>query len=504
MELGDRERVLCASYMLKKDARHWWGAVKLRRDVGTMSWNDFVGEFNHKYYNPTALRAQQNEFLNLKQGSMTVMEAVRKFEQLARLCPFLANTEEERLRRMMDMFCPDIALAIESGGGPPTTVADCVDRAIWVEYRLEKLREERARHFEAKKSQKKESGTYQGKKYNQGSKLTHKPNQTIGFKKKRQPIGQWNQKNQPQKQNSQNYPPCKKCGRTHPGECRAKNPNICYRCGKERHYAKQCSNPPNLGNAPNQIKYPVPRAYAMQAQLEGPPINQGRLEAPEPEARIYAYTKGDAEAGTSNVVTGQLTVANSNAYILFDSGATHSFISTAHENQLDRAKDEISQAFRTSLPSGDVLVSTHWLRAIPVRVADRELYVDLIILDMYDYDIILGMDFLAKYNATIECRKRRVTFRPGNEDEFSFDGEPRKKGKAIISSMKARKMLLSGCQGFLASVVDTTQEEETKPEDIPIVQDFVEVFPKELPGLPVKPRTCMSLMNHGYVQFMVL
>ncbi|KAL5575497.1 hypothetical protein UlMin_017196 [Ulmus minor] len=58
MELDDRERVLCASYMLKKDARYWWGAVKLRRDVGIMTWNDFVREFNHKYYNSTALRAQ--------------------------------------------------------------------------------------------------------------------------------------------------------------------------------------------------------------------------------------------------------------------------------------------------------------------------------------------------------------------------------------------------------------------------------------------------------------
>ena len=91
---------------------------------------------------------------------------------------------------------------------------------------------------------------------------------------------------------------------------------------------------------------------------------------------------------------------------------------------------------------------------------------DLIILDMYDYDIILGMDFLAKYNATIECRKQRVTFRPNNEDEFSFDRGPHQKGKAIISSMKARKMILSRCQGFLASVVDTTQEEKAKPEDI--------------------------------------
>ena len=122
MELGDRERVLCISYMLKKYARHWWGIVKLRRYVRAMTWDDFVREFNHKYYNLKNFRAQQNEFLNLKQGNVTIMEAVRKFEQLIRLCPFQANTEEEIQRRMIDMFHSDIALAIESRGGPPTTM----------------------------------------------------------------------------------------------------------------------------------------------------------------------------------------------------------------------------------------------------------------------------------------------------------------------------------------------------------------------------------------------
>ena len=76
----------------------------------------------------------------------------------------------------------------------------------------------------------------------------------------------------------------------------------------------------------------------MQAQLEEPSICQGRLEAPEPEARIYTYTKGDAEVRTSNVVTGQLSVANLTLRVLFDSGATHSFISTMHANRLDKAK----------------------------------------------------------------------------------------------------------------------------------------------------------------------
>ena len=56
------------------------------------------------------------------------------------------------------MFYPDIALAINSGGGPPTTVAECAERAICVEYRLAQLKEESAQNFEASRNQRKESG----------------------------------------------------------------------------------------------------------------------------------------------------------------------------------------------------------------------------------------------------------------------------------------------------------------------------------------------------------
>ena len=69
--------------MLKKDAHHWWATVKLTRDVEAMTWADFVREFNQKYYNSAILRAQKDEFLNLKQGSLTVVQAVNKFEQLS-------------------------------------------------------------------------------------------------------------------------------------------------------------------------------------------------------------------------------------------------------------------------------------------------------------------------------------------------------------------------------------------------------------------------------------
>ena len=83
MQLSDQELVACASFMLKKDACHWWVIVKMTRDVGMMTWAEFIREFNKKYYNSAILRAQQDEFLNLKHGTMTVIEVVNKFEQLS-------------------------------------------------------------------------------------------------------------------------------------------------------------------------------------------------------------------------------------------------------------------------------------------------------------------------------------------------------------------------------------------------------------------------------------
>ena len=56
MQLNDQERVVCASYMLRKGARHWWSTVKMTRDITVMSWADFIREFNHEYYNSAILR----------------------------------------------------------------------------------------------------------------------------------------------------------------------------------------------------------------------------------------------------------------------------------------------------------------------------------------------------------------------------------------------------------------------------------------------------------------
>ena len=124
------------------------------------------------------------------------------------------------------------------------------------------------------------------------------------------------------------------------------------------------------------------------------------------------------------------------------------------------------------------------LRGCTILVDGREPYVNLIVLDMVDYEVILGMDWLSKYHASIDCMKKIVTFQPPEEEEFLFIGTTKKLRTPIISAMKAKRLLDSGCVGYLASVVDTSLERHSKPEDVPVVQEFLEVFPEDLPGLP--------------------
>ncbi|KAL5545301.1 hypothetical protein UlMin_009085 [Ulmus minor] len=493
MELNDRERVFCASFMFKREARYWWDSVKARRDVNAMTWAEFVEEFNRKFFNPTAMSAQQAEFLTLKQDGMTVAVTVKKFEQLARLCPYLVPTEEQRVKCMLEVFRPDISLAIESGGGQPDTTADCIEKAYRAEHRLNQLKEMRARMFETRKKQgdqnrrtaPRNSGGFFNRNRGQPSGQTQGRTSFNNNNSKRKgnfPVSK-NAKPQFVKKEYQSYLTCKKCGKNHPGEC-MRGTLVCFVCGKEGHFARQCPTKNPTDDRKDGNRQQVAQLQAMLAEIEGPAEVPEKKIVPELNGRIYAYSKDDAEAGTSKVVTGQLTVANKCAKVLFDSGATHSFASTVFANCVGRGKDKIGQIFRTALPSGDVMLSNYWLRSIPIVIAGRELSVDLVILDMFDYDVIVGMDFLSKYGAKINCKSRSVNFKPADEDQFKFNSQGSRNQKMMISVMKASKLLTNGCVGFLANIVDTTQKEKMKLEDVPVVNEFKDVFPEDLPGIP--------------------
>ena len=180
-------------------------------------------------------------------------------------------------------------------------------------------------------------------------------------------------------------------------------------------------------------------------------------------------------------------------YTLFDSGAIHSFISTKLALSMSDSIARTPSLLRTALLSGEILLSEFYLKQVPITVNGVTLQADLIAIEMKDFDVILGMDFLAKHNAIINCHHRTVTFKTKDQEKFTFKGRPLRNPKMIISAMQAKRMLSNGCIGFLASVVDKTKEIDSSPEDVPVVREYIEVFPKELPGLPPQREICFEI-----------
>nr|GEW69499.1 putative reverse transcriptase domain-containing protein [Tanacetum cinerariifolium] len=104
------------------------------------------------------------------------------------------------------------------------------------------------------------------------------------------------------------------------------------------------------------------------------------------------------------------------------------------------------------------------------------------------FDVIVGMDWLAKYHALIVCDEK--VFRIPYGDKVLIIRGDNCDGKSklnIISCTKTQKYIQKGCQVYLAQVTSKKVEDKSKEkrlEDVPIVREFPEVFPEDLPGLP--------------------
>ena len=130
--------------------------------------------------------------------------------------------------------------------------------------------------------------------------------------------------------------------------------------------------------------------------------------------------EGDVTAGPSTSVSGQLSVSNLSLYALIDSGATHSYIASRLCDKLEGNRQIFSTLFITITPTRDVYQSTTWYKDVPIKVQEYVMYANLIVIDMTDYDVILGMDWLSTHHAVIDCRKKHVRFQPLKAKSFEF------------------------------------------------------------------------------------
>ena len=116
-------------------------------------------------------------------------------------------------------------------------------------------------------------------------------------------------------------------------------------------------------------------------------------------------------------------------------------------------------------------------------IEGQEFLEDLILLDIHDFDVILGMDWLFRHHATLDCYRKEVKFcRPG-ETEVFFCGLRNILPTSTITGMRASKMLRKSYQGYLAYAIEV-RDSGSRLEDIPVVRAFSDVFPEDLPSIP--------------------
>nr|GEX12864.1 putative reverse transcriptase domain-containing protein [Tanacetum cinerariifolium] len=191
----------------------------------------------------------------------------------------------------------------------------------------------------------------------------------------------------------------------------------------------------------------------------------------------------------SNTVMGTFLLNDHHAYMLFDSGADRSFVSNAFSTMLDITPSALDVSYAVELADRRTSETSTVLRGYTLGLLGHPFNIDLIPIDLGSFDIIIGMDWLAKNHVVIVCDEKIVCIPYENEILIvQRDKRDEKKSMlSIISCVKAHKYMEKGCQLFLAQITMKENKDKSKKkrlEDVPTVRDFPEVFPEDLPRLP--------------------
>ena len=183
------------------------------------------------------------------------------------------------------------------------------------------------------------------------------------------------------------------------------------------------------------------------------------------------------------MVTSIISILDHDAYTLVDPGATHSFASRPFLDRFQIETQPLGGRMRVSLPAEDPLVLDRVVRDSRVLIGGQEFPTDLVALNMRDFDVVLGMDWLSRHRATLDCYKKEVKLHRSGNLEVKFRGIHREVFSSMISTMAAQRMLHKDYQGYLAYMVETGKE-GTLVDEIPVVREFPNVFPYDITGLP--------------------
>ncbi|GJU07414.1 putative reverse transcriptase domain-containing protein [Tanacetum coccineum] len=399
----------------------WWNThvMTVTHDVAySMTWVDLKKKMTDKYCPRNEMKKLEAELWNLKVIGTDVVKYNQRFQELALLCVRMFPEEADKIERESVPFAEETSL----------------ENKRKLENNFPKTRT-----TTIKQNQKGKNGWT----YTAGS----------GDKK---PYGG-------------SRPLCSKCNYHHDGPCAPK----CYKCNKYGHISRDCRGTGNVNNNNNQKgtgSGQKPTCFECGAQghfkkecprLKNNKGNRGN-QAGNDRAPAKVYVVGNAGANPDNVVAGTFLLNNRYAYILFDTGADRSFVSTAFSSQIDITPSTLDHYYDVELADGRIIGLNTILKGCTLNFLNHQFNINLMPVELGSFDAIIGMDWLAKYQAVIVCAEKIVHIPWGNET-LIIHGDGSNQGNVtrlnIISCTKTQKYMEKGLPIFLAHV--------TAKEDLP-------------------------------------
>ncbi|KAK8694914.1 hypothetical protein V6N13_072458 [Hibiscus sabdariffa] len=439
---SDEHKLDCAIALLADEALSWWETTTLTIPEEKVTWKFFLEEFKKKYISDQYLNDRRTRFLHLKQANKLIEQYVAEFCKYCKYSAEYIKTEKDKCRKFTD--------GLNDVLGPMFTAMEIDDFQILVNRVI-------ATEAKLKAAERRKSGHGNDRKT------------------KRDEITSWPSKRA--KHFRENYlfilQPLEYCKKIHPGQCRSQS-NLCYACGGSDHYIRDCprnanksyARPPGNANITptNHNKVPKQAQSGIPGKGKASHSNAPTHQESRAPARMY-HVRGREDEESPDVIAGTVELNSQSAYALIDSGSTHSFICTTAIERLSMKPENVRTRLVVSNPIGKEMPINLICKECPVTIRGIPFPIDLYVLPNCEFDLILGMDWLSKHQAWIDCYNRRLYLRGlGKESILLID-------KKLTTTFAAMSL---------------QDDYEFGLPSIPVVSEFVDVFPEELPGLPPK------------------
>jgi hypothetical protein len=166
-----------------------------------------------------------------------------------------------------------------------------------------------------------------------------------------------------------------------------------------------------------------------------------------------------------DVVIGMFLINDTSAVVLFDSRASHYFISAAYVGKHNLPLTLLRCQMIVSSPGGD-MPARQLCPKVNLKIRGVEFVANLIVLESKGTDVILGMDWLSKHKILIDCAKKSIKLTTPEGKEMEFVTEPVVTAKGVANHVKVNQL-------------DASQGSE-----VPVVNEFPDVYPEKLSGMP--------------------